>query len=62
MFATAVVRGKVVRFKLSPALAQMHRQNRGKDMTDAEAVVFVESKRCARRRATGKGKRVRETS
>jgi hypothetical protein len=48
MHATAVVRGKVVRFKLSPALARAHRQNRGKTMTDAEAVAFVETKRRAR--------------
>jgi hypothetical protein len=47
MYATAVVGGKVVRFKLSPALARAHRQNRGTAMTDAEAVAFVESKRRA---------------
>ena len=45
MYATAVVGGKVIRFKLSPALARAHRQNRGKAMTDAEAVAFVETKR-----------------
>lgn len=48
MYATAVVGGKVVRFKLSPALARAHRQNRGKAMTEAEAVAFVETKRRAR--------------
>ena len=48
MYATAVVGGKVVRFKLSPALARAHRQNRGKAMTEAEAVAFVEAKRRAR--------------
>jgi len=48
MYATAVVDGKVVRFKLSPALAQAHRKNRGKSMTDREAVEFVEAKRRAR--------------
>ena len=48
MYATAVVGGKVVRFKLSPALARAHRQNRGKSMTEAEAVAFVETKRRAR--------------
>jgi hypothetical protein len=48
MFATAVVDGKVVRFKLSPALARAHRQNRGKTMTEGEAVAFVEAKRRAR--------------
>jgi hypothetical protein len=48
MYATAVVGGKVVRFKLSPALARAHRQNRGKAMTEAEAVAVVEAKRRAR--------------
>ena len=35
-------------FKLSPALARAHRQNRGKAMTETEAVAFVETKRRAR--------------
>lgn len=48
MYATAVVAGKVVRFKLSPALARAHRENRRKTMTEEEAVVFVEAKRRAR--------------
>src|SRR5262249_9087230 len=48
MYATAIVNGKVIRFKLSPALARAHRQNRGKAMTEAEAVAFVETKRRAR--------------
>jgi len=48
MYATAVVSGKVVRFKLSPALARAHRHNRRKAMTEAEAVAFVETKRRAR--------------
>jgi hypothetical protein len=48
MIATAVVEGKVVRFKLSPALAKAHRQNRGETMTETEAVAFVETKRRAR--------------
>lgn len=48
MQATAVVDGKVIRFKLSPALARAHRENRGLTMTDAEAVRFVEDKRRAR--------------
>jgi hypothetical protein len=43
MYATAVVEGKVVRFKLSPALARAHRENRGKAMNDGEAVAFVEA-------------------
>jgi hypothetical protein len=48
MNATAVVKGKVVRFKLSPALARAHRANRNKTMSEQEAVAFVESKRRAR--------------
>jgi hypothetical protein len=45
MYATAVVGGKVVRFKLSPALARAHRENRGKAMTEQNVVAFVEPKR-----------------
>jgi hypothetical protein len=48
MYATAVVAGKVVRFKLSPALARAHRENRGKTLTEQEAVAFVEAKRRGR--------------
>ena len=48
MYATAVVKGKVIRFKLSPALARAHRENRGKTMTEQEAVAFVETKRRSR--------------
>jgi len=48
MYATAVVGGKVVRFKLSPALARAHRQNRGKTMTEGDAVAFVATRRRAR--------------
>jgi hypothetical protein len=48
VYATAVVDGKVVRFKLSPALARAHRENRGKTMTERDAVRFVEAKRRAR--------------
>ena len=48
MYATAVVNGKVVRFKLSPASARAHRQNRGVTMTEQEAVANVESRRRAR--------------
>jgi hypothetical protein len=45
MTATAVIEGKVVRFKLSPALARAHRTNAGQSMTDQEAISFVEAKR-----------------
>lgn len=48
MYATAVVEGKVVRFKLSPALARAHRENRGKKMHEEEAIAYVETKRRAR--------------
>ena len=48
MYATAGVEGKVVRFKLSAALAKAHRRNRGKTMTESEAVASVETKRRAR--------------
>ncbi len=48
MHATAIVEGKVVRFKLSPALARAHRENRGKIMTGQKAVAVVEAKRRAR--------------
>lgn len=34
MYASAVVKGKVIRFKLSPVLARAHRENRGKTFTD----------------------------
>src|SRR5438067_700541 len=48
MHATAVVEGKVVQFKLSPALARAHRENRGKTITEQQAGAFVETKRRAR--------------
>jgi hypothetical protein len=48
MYATAVVEGKVVRFKLSPALARAHRANLGRNLTEREAVEFVETKRRSR--------------
>jgi len=50
MYATAIVQGKVVRFKLSPALARAHRENRGRSMTHCESVAYVEAKRRARAR------------
>jgi hypothetical protein len=48
MYATAVVEGKVVRFKLSPALARAQRENRGKTLSEQEAVEFIEVKRRSR--------------
>lgn len=45
MYANAVVRGKVIRFRLSPALARAHKRNAGKTLTDQQAIDFVESRR-----------------
>ena len=45
MQAKAIVGGKLVSFRLSPELAQAHRANAGRIMTDAEAVAGVEKKR-----------------
>ncbi len=45
MFATAVIAGKVVKYRLSPGLARAHRRNTGKTMIDAGAVADVERKR-----------------
>jgi hypothetical protein len=61
MYATAVVGGKVVRFKLSPALARAHRENRGREITEAEAIAGVGSVPRARaaRRAKGRDSRFR---
>jgi hypothetical protein len=47
MHATAIVRGKLVQFRLSPGLARAHKRNAGKTMSDQEAIAFVESKRRA---------------
>jgi hypothetical protein len=48
MYARGVVEGKVVRFKLSPALGRAHRENRGKELSEDNSVAFVEGKRRAR--------------
>ena len=45
MIVKAIVDGKLVRLTLSPGLAQAWRRNRGKSMTDQQAVEFVERKR-----------------
>jgi len=47
MQAKAIVGGKLVSFRLSPALTRAHRANASRTMTDAEAVAFVEKKRRA---------------
>ncbi len=54
MYATAVVEGRVVRFKLSPALARAQRESRGRTLTEQKAVDFVEAKRRARALRCGK--------
>ena len=45
MVATAIVRGKVVRFRLPEALARAHQRNSGRTMTSEEAIALVEAKR-----------------
>jgi hypothetical protein len=45
MYATGIVRGKVVRFRLPEALARAHQRNSGRSMTSEEAIAFVEAKR-----------------
>jgi hypothetical protein len=41
---TAIVRGKVVRVELSAKLAETHKRNAGKRITEQEAIDFVESR------------------
>ena len=45
MIVTAIVDGKVIRLTLSRGLVQAWRQNRGRRMTDQQAIEFVERKR-----------------
>lgn len=45
MYATAIVRGNVVRFRLPEALARAHKRNAGKTMTARQSVEFVEARR-----------------
>jgi len=45
VYATAIVRGKVVRFRLPTALARAQTRNAGKAMTDQQVIEFVEEKR-----------------
>jgi hypothetical protein len=47
MFAKAIVQGKVVKFRLSPALARAQKRHAGKTLSDAEAIKLVEKKRRA---------------
>jgi hypothetical protein len=45
MIVKAIVDGKIVQLTLSRGLAQAWRQNRGKVMTEQQAIEFVEHKR-----------------
>jgi len=45
MYGTAIVKGKLVRFRLPEALARARKRNAGQTMTDGEAIAFVEAKR-----------------
>ena len=47
MTATAIIQGKVVKFRLSPALARAQKRNAGKTLSDATAIKLVEAKRRA---------------
>ncbi len=45
MQVNAIVGGKLIKLKLSPGLAEAWRQNKGRRMSEAEAIQFVEKKR-----------------
>jgi hypothetical protein len=45
MTGTAIVKGKIIRFRLSKGLALAQSRNRGKSMAERQAVEFVETKR-----------------
>jgi Holliday junction resolvase-like predicted endonuclease len=45
MTGTVLVRGKMVRFRLSPGLAKAQLRTRSQTMTEHAAVAFVEAKR-----------------
>ena len=45
MNVSAIVSGKLIKLKLSPGLAVAWKQNKGRRMSEAEAVRFVETKR-----------------
>ena len=47
MTAKAIVQGKVTKFRLSPALARAQKRNAGRELSDAEAIAFVEKRRRA---------------
>ena len=45
MNVSAIVGGKLIKLKLSPGLAAAWKQNKGRRMSETEAVRFVETKR-----------------
>jgi hypothetical protein len=45
MKVNAIVGGKLIKLKLSPGLAAAWKQNKGRRMSEREAVRFVETKR-----------------
>ena len=45
MNVNAIVGGKLVKLKLSPGLAEAWKQNKGRRMSEPEAIGFVERKR-----------------
>ena len=45
MHVRAIVAGKLIKLKLSPGLAEAWKQNKGKRMSEAGVVQFVERKR-----------------
>jgi hypothetical protein len=45
MNVSAIVGGKLIKLKLSPGLAAAWKQNKGRRMSETEAVRFVENKR-----------------
>ena len=45
MNVNAIVGGKLIKLKLSPGLAAAWKQNKGRRMSETEAVRFVETKR-----------------
>jgi len=45
MNVSAIVGGKLIKLKLSPGLAEAWKKNKGRRMSEAEAVRFVERKR-----------------
>ena len=47
MYVKAIVGGKVIRLKLSSGLVEAWKKNKGRRMTEGQAIEFVEEKRRA---------------